>query len=108
MIFEGSCDTEDWSMADQIQHHRNKLYLKYIKTEKHNFEYIFCNINVFLYLWLSKCSLDEYKNFFKNIKMYTALIYTVNAINILIEYLVKYFYFWIFYYICTGYSIKKW
>ncbi len=36
MISEGSCDTEDWSNAAENSAflHRNKLYLKYIKTEK--------------------------------------------------------------------------
>ncbi len=35
MIFEGSCDTEDWSndAENSALHHRNKLHFQYIQIE---------------------------------------------------------------------------
>ncbi len=40
MISEGSCDTEDWSndAENTVLRHRNKLHLKYIKTENSYFK----------------------------------------------------------------------
>jgi len=46
VISEGSCDTEDWSRANDALHHKNKLHFKIVMFHK------FTVLTVF---WSNKC-----------------------------------------------------
>ncbi len=64
MIYEGSCDTEDWSKdaENAVLHHRNKLCFKVYKNRKLILEIAieFHSITVFFFL-SHKYNLDEQK-----------------------------------------------